>query len=78
MYVKGNIFKNVYLLDYSDIFRILTELFSLSIMMENSLICKVNHDDELTKRKSSESPLSRSNTPTKTKRTRLTFPFGAW
>jgi hypothetical protein len=52
------------------------------MMTESVLICKIDSDDENTKMKITESsPTSRSSTPTntqKTKRARLTFPFGAW
>lgn len=50
-------------------------------MTESDLICKMDSDDEIMKIKNAGSPTSRSSTPTsvlKTKRARLTFPFGAW
>jgi hypothetical protein len=48
-------------------------------MME--IISNIESDDEIIQMKTTGSPVSRSSTPTNTlknKRTRLTFPFGAW
>ncbi|CAF4652823.1 unnamed protein product, partial [Rotaria magnacalcarata] len=50
-------------------------------MTEGDLIYQIDSDDEIKKMKDIESSLSRSSTPTNTskpRRTRLTFPFGAW
>ncbi|CAF2522874.1 unnamed protein product [Rotaria sp. Silwood2] len=49
-------------------------------MTESDVICRIDSDDEITKMKNIESTISPSSTPTnplKSKRTRLTFPFGA-
>jgi hypothetical protein len=47
-------------------------------MTEIELMCKADNDDELSKLTDTGPPASRSSTPTKTKRARLTFPFGPW
>ena len=50
-------------------------------MTEIDIAGKIDSDDEIAKIQNTESPTSRSSTPTsalKTKRARLTFPFGAW
>ncbi len=51
------------------------------MMSESDVISKIDSDDEIIQMKTTGSPVSRSSTPTsaiKTKRPRLTFPFGAW
>lgn len=51
------------------------------MMSESDIISKVDSDDEIIQMKTTDSPVSRSSTPTsaiKNKRSRLTFPFGAW
>ena len=51
------------------------------MMTESNLVCKIGMDDDVSITKDAESPPSRSSTPTsasKTKRARLTFPFGNW
>jgi hypothetical protein len=50
------------------------------MMSESDVISKIDSDDEIIQMKTTGSPVSRSSTPTsaiKTKRPRLTFPFGA-
>jgi hypothetical protein len=64
---------------FIDIFEFYSKIFFLSLsnnMCETELIITLDNDDELINLKDSESCTSPNSL--KTKRSRLTFPFGAW